>query len=99
MKQEKIVHMRVHQAVNFEKTLESYFAADPGPGRKAANMTFMPEIQCVLVEGKIDKIIIPFVNIAFLKLETEAYKKIQEEKKEEVEKSKKGKRASIPKPR
>ena len=88
MLKEKIVHMRVHQVVNFEGSLVSYFSSVGGPGRTAAKMTLLPEISCVLCEGPKDKALVPLVNVAFLKLESESFQKKQKEIKEEAAKPK-----------
>ena len=88
MKNETVVHMKVHQAVNFEKSLVSYFSAIGGPGRTAAKMTILGDSQCVLVEGPKDRVLVPFVNVAFMKLDSLA---TQEKKKADEKEAKKPK--------
>lgn len=82
MKNETIIHMRVHQAVNFEKCLVSYFSNVGAPGKSKAKMTIL-DSQCVLVEGPTDRVLVPFVNVAFMKLESKAaLKKIKDDERE-----------------
>ncbi len=39
----KIVHIRVHQAVNFGGSLATYFTTKPAPGKVQANFELRPE--------------------------------------------------------
>ena len=88
MKNEKIIHMKVHQAVNFEKALVSYFSENPGPGRTGAKMTIVDNLQAVLVEGPTDRALVPFVNIAFMKLDSKASQEKEKADKKEAAKPK-----------
>lgn len=84
----KIIHVKVHEAVNFEKALVTYFSTIGGPGRTAAKMTLLKDIQCILVEGPKDRAIVPLVNIAYIKIESDLSKEKEEKKKAELEKRK-----------
>lgn len=88
IKKQKLTHMRVHQAVSFEKGLVSFFSSQGGPNRAAAKMTILENLQAVLCEGPTDKVLVPMVNVAFIKLETEAEKKKQKEAEKEANKPK-----------
>lgn len=97
---DKIIEMRVHQAVKFEKSLVTYFTTEGGPGRASASMEILPELSCVLVNGPTDRALVPLVNIAFLKLESISSKAKSAAKKTEAEKVKSTLKASdIKKPK
>lgn len=83
MKNQNVLSIRMHQAVEFNKVQASYFSGKGARGKNKANLTLMPEIQCVLVENATDKALVPFVNIAYIKLE-----KLEEAKKEVKSKTK-----------
>jgi len=67
---ETVTQIRTHQAVVFEKKQQNYFSITPTTGRTTVNIEFMPEIQAVIIHTEEDRALIPFVNIAYMKLET-----------------------------
>lgn len=88
MKNEKIIALRVHQSVVFNGTHVSNFTARGGAGKAPADMTILADMNCVLVEDKNDRALIPFVNIAYMKLESKRSIKKEEEKAKEAAKPK-----------
>jgi len=88
MKNEKIVHITVHQPVKFCNALCSHFSQHPAPRKQKAQMELKEDIQCVLITGGGDRILIPFVNIASIHLDSEYYQNKQEKKEKELAKPK-----------
>ena len=80
---EKILQLRTHMGVRFEGTEVTFFTAVKATGKQLTKMKILPELQCVLCEGEKDRALIPFVNIAYMKLDS----KLAEEKAEEVAKA------------
>ena len=84
---DKIVHVKVHEAVNFEKGLCTYFSTKRAPGKSYAEMELLPDIMCVKITGKSDTVLIPLVNVAYMQLECKkSIKKAEEAEKEAAKK-------------
>lgn len=99
MKNEKIVALRVHQSVVFDGTQVSNFTPRGSRGKHPADITLMSDIQCVLVESATDRALIPFVNIAYMKLDSVLEQEKESAAKAEVEKKKDKKPQSVKRPR
>lgn len=69
MLDKKIVFVRTHENVNFEKTYQNHFSTEKRPGRSQVQINLIPELQCVQIHNDQDSVVVPLVNIAFLKLE------------------------------
>lgn len=88
LKKEKITQIRLHQALIFGGKQETWFSSEDVRGRVRVDFEFVPELQCIYVSNHSDKALVPLVNIAFMKLETEESKKKLEEVKAEQAKPK-----------
>ena len=88
MKNEKIIFVSTHENVNFEKKYQSHFSSEKRPGRSSVEITLLADLQCVEVKNENDRVIIPLVNIAFLKLESKISKEKAEADKKEAAKPK-----------
>lgn len=88
MKDEKIVALRVHQSVVFNGTHVSNFTERGSAGKAPADMTIVPELNCVLIEDRNDRALVPFVNIAYMKLNSKLHLEKEEFRKTEESKPK-----------
>ncbi len=96
----KIIHIKTHESVIFGKTQQQNFFNKDVPGRGRVEMVLKPEIACVEMKNEIDHVLIPVVNIAFMKLATEASKAKESAKAKEASKPKTNTKPSdIKKPR
>ena len=51
MLNQKIVFVRTHENVNFEKIYQNHFSTEPRPGRSQVKIDLIPEIQCVQISN------------------------------------------------
>ena len=82
MENEKILQIRTHESVEFDKSRQNYFTSVPTTGRTIVDFTIVPELNCLLLESKTDRALVPFVNLAYIKLESSASKAAAAEKKQ-----------------
>lgn len=66
----KIVFLKVHEAVKLEGNLCTHFSNAEIRGKIKADMQLIPELMSVQISGSQDTILVPLVNIAYLQLET-----------------------------
>ena len=96
----KIINVRTHEAVTLGKKLDTNFTAYNRGNRKAVEIELLPELMAVQISSQEDCVIVPLVNIAFLKPETKYSRKKEEAAKKEAEKPKVNpKESKVSKPR
>jgi hypothetical protein len=79
MKQEKVVQVSLHQAVKIDGNLATSLSDINSRGKYRADMTLMPEIQCILAETSKDRVLVPFTNCSSIKLSSVSVAQKEEE--------------------
>lgn len=92
--EDKIILVHVHQAVRFGGSLATYFTSSPAPGKVFAEFKLRPDIFCVEIFNKDDRVLVPLVNVAAMHVESPRSVAKEEEKKKEAKKPKSTLRAS-----
>jgi hypothetical protein len=78
----KIVHVKTHEAVKFGNSQEfNFYNFATIPGRKTVDIVLNKELNCIELKTELDHVLIPMVNIAFMKLDNKAHQDKQEAKK------------------
>lgn len=96
---DNIVHVHVHQAVKFNGSLATFFTIKPSPGKVRANFKLRPEIFCLEIFSEKDRVLVPFVNVASMHLDSKIEEERDSKKEKEAAASKKVTKNVIKRPR
>ncbi len=66
----KIIHVRTHENVVLDGNLENNFMAINRNRRPSTKMQLIKELNCIEISSEKDSVLVPMVNIAFIKVES-----------------------------
>lgn len=99
MKNESVVAISLHQAVRFDGQLVTNFTDMNTRYKHRAKMTIVPELSCMLIESESDRALVPFVNIAYIKLDSKSHQEQQQFAEKEATKTSTLKSSDIKRPK
>ncbi len=84
----KIIQVRTHESVNLDGKGNTNFSVEAYSNRPGYEIELIPELTSVQISSESDSVIVPLVNVAFMKTETKYSKAKYQAKEKEAKKPK-----------